>query len=114
MGIWNGIEIIDHDSERHFVRQVQSCPIIHISEDRSFSSLYKDYTDYNYNYGRSSDVGYDLTTDRARTYDPSTYTRNTDPYNRDPYNRDKDQYHRTPQYRDPINRDPYNRNSYPT
>ncbi|XP_045470333.1 uncharacterized protein LOC123677698 [Harmonia axyridis] len=119
MGIWYGIEIIDHESERHYVRQVQSCPIIHISEDRSFNPLYQDYNNYNYNYARRGYDTYDLTTDRSRTYpyDPSTYTRNpysVDPYNKDPYNRDRDPYRRTPQYRDPLNRDPYSRNPYPT
>ncbi|KAL3282247.1 hypothetical protein HHI36_005440 [Cryptolaemus montrouzieri] len=127
MGIWYGIEIIDHDSERHYVRQVTSCPIIHISEDRSYSSLYKDYNNYNYNYGNRNYDSYDYTTERDRTYPYTSppYGRNT--YSRDPYNRDRphdrdpyrrtspygrDQYNGNPQARDEYSREQYSRERY--
>ncbi|KAK9888527.1 hypothetical protein WA026_000777 [Henosepilachna vigintioctopunctata] len=107
MGIWYAIEIINHDSDRHYVRQVPSCPIIHISEDRSYSSLYKDYNNYNYNYGSRSYNPYDQTT--------PFYPRDT--YSQDPYNRDRqydrDPYRRTSPYsNDPYNRNPFNREQY--
>lgn len=53
--MWFGIEQINHKEERYNLKQIPSCPIIHISHDRepltTVSPLHKNYN-YGYNYGQ--------------------------------------------------------------
>lgn len=55
MGMWYGIEILNHNDEGHYVKIVQSCPILHLSPDKNFRTttfnpLYNK-VDYGHNYG---------------------------------------------------------------
>ncbi|XP_023017314.1 uncharacterized protein [Leptinotarsa decemlineata] len=91
MGMWFGIEKIDHlDETRYIDKKKPSCPIIHISEDRRSSTtlnpLYKNYN-YGYNYGEGH--GYNTQRPinarermlqlemRKRIYEQSEYDRQT-------------------------------------
>lgn len=93
MGMWFGIEIINHQDEVFHTKTEFSCPIIHISEDReatsTFNPLYRDYN-YGYNYGRAhgygsvTDLPYSAFTDRntvnekrRRVYEQAEYDRQT-------------------------------------
>ncbi|KAJ3647189.1 hypothetical protein Zmor_024721 [Zophobas morio] len=87
MGMWYGIEIINHNSEQHYVRMGNSCPILHISEDKdypitTYNPLYKNYN-YGYNYGERR-----VPTDRPTQHEYDQYGRPIqNPYDRNYYNR---------------------------
>ncbi|KAJ8913561.1 hypothetical protein NQ315_017112 [Exocentrus adspersus] len=51
MGMWYGVEKIDHQDERHYSRSAPSCPIIHLSEDHPATTtnpLYRNRQYYGY------------------------------------------------------------------
>ncbi|XP_060517357.1 uncharacterized protein LOC132696511 [Cylas formicarius] len=99
-GIWYVLEKIIHTEERHYVRNISTCPIVHISEDRSqfttFNPLHKTYdTTYGSGYPYNTNP-YD-TTGRypiSNPYDPS----NRYPTNPNDYYRQKEQYDRQTTY----------------
>ncbi|CAG9826346.1 unnamed protein product [Diabrotica balteata] len=92
MGMWFGVEIINHQDEMFQTRTEFSCPVIHISEDReatsTFNPLYDGYN-YGYNYGKDHPYGVtyrtttaytDRTTQnevRRRIYEQTEYDRQT-------------------------------------
>ncbi|XP_056638254.1 uncharacterized protein LOC130446193 [Diorhabda sublineata] len=107
MGMWFGIEKINHLDEVFHTKTEFSCPIIHISEDRdatsTFNPLYSNYN-YGYNYGRAHGYGsvtdkpISAITDRAtvneirrRVYEDAEYDRQTT-YGNYPYNKKQHLY----------------------
>jgi len=78
MGMWYGVEVISHkqNEERYGVRHVDSCPIIHISEDNSptVPPFYRGNTN-TYPYGTNYGSGYQDGQYQQR-----------DPYNQGTYN----------------------------
>lgn len=55
MGMWYAMEKIDHQDERHYVRKLSTCPIIHISEDHPPTTpnpLYKNNQHRGYGEGK--------------------------------------------------------------
>lgn len=55
--MWFGVELINHKEERYNLKQVPSCPIIHISHDKepltTANPLHRNYN-YGYNYGQGN------------------------------------------------------------
>ncbi|KAJ8940163.1 hypothetical protein NQ318_019372 [Aromia moschata] len=77
MGIWYGVEKIDHMEERHYRAQSSSCPIIHISEDRPPPTVNPLYRHYNYTHVYGTGQGYGTPLPSVGRYQPEqhqTYT----------------------------------------
>ncbi|XP_008200112.1 uncharacterized protein LOC103314838 [Tribolium castaneum] len=72
MGMWYGIEIINHQVEDHYVRIGKSCPVLHLTLSKdypttTYNPLYKNYN-YGYNYGERRPP-HPRPTDRNPNYD---------------------------------------------
>lgn len=78
MGMWYGIEVINHNEDRHYVRTESSCPIIHVSQEKShrmpFRPLHLNY-DYRYNYGERPNVDRNNQNNQQQ-YDQNSYRQN--------------------------------------
>ncbi|XP_018579765.1 uncharacterized protein LOC108917570 isoform X2 [Anoplophora glabripennis] len=60
MGMWFVVEKIDHLDERHYAKRLRTCPVIHISEDRSHTTLNPLYKGNQYRgYGEGFGYGTD-------------------------------------------------------
>ncbi|CAH0558180.1 unnamed protein product [Brassicogethes aeneus] len=72
MGMWYGIEIYNHLEERHYNEYKPSCPIIHLSEDKTQTTTYNPlHRDYNYGYNYGEGHGYNHHTQQGRN--PENY-----------------------------------------